>query len=133
MTNEEQKEKRNARRRERYATDPEFRKKCLDSTVRWRDKMIEQDPTFRERTRNYTREYVRKHREKFRGVPTLFAEITKSREALAEKLVYWDVSWGAYRSTVIPDKYWERYKRDIAIAATVKVLSGRALLKGVAE
>lgn len=122
---EEQKARNNQRRRERYATDPEFRKRCLDTNARWRDKMIEQDPTFRERSRNYTREYARKRREKLRRGPTLFSEITKSREALAKKLVYWDVSWGAYRSTVIPDKYWERYKRDIAIAATVKVLSER--------
>ena len=125
MMTEEQKKKHNARRRERYATDPEFRKRCLDTSARWRDKIFEQAPTFRERTRNYTREYAKQRREKFRGVPTLFSKITKSREALAEKLVYWDVSWGAYRSTVIPDKYWERYKRDIAVAATIKVLSER--------
>jgi hypothetical protein len=49
-TQEQCRERENARRRERYATDPEYRKRTLEGTLARKRERYATDPEYRERT-----------------------------------------------------------------------------------
>lgn len=142
MKSEEQKTRYNAANRERYATDPEYRKKQNTSTARYmreryandpefREKRKEatrkryaeikercsNDPEFQERMRTYRREYRARKR---RSNQTVFDRITQSEETLAEKLVYRYDGNNTWRSFLLYG--YEFLIKSEAIAATVAKL-----------
>ena len=124
MSNE-QRERWNKNRRERYAADPEYRKKHKIATEKWYQKKCAADPEYREKHLAYMREYARKYRQKKN--PTLFKQITSSSQVLAEKLVYQFIAYDRdglfvshWRSTLTGDK--EYLSKPEAVVVTIKEL-----------
>lgn len=119
---EEQRERWNKNRRERYANSPEVRERHRLSQEKWMAKKLKANP-------NYWSDYMKNRRKKKQS---LFQQITASPEVLAEYLVYESPGYNEdgekdvfYRSKV--DIFWVYTIREEAIAATV------AKLKEVAD
>lgn len=110
---EEQRERWNKNRRERYANSPEVRERHRLSQEKWVAKKLKANP-------NYWSDYRKNWRKKKQS---LFQQITASEEVLAEKLVYCVFNaWGEshWKSTVIGEKKFPTLTK--AIAATVAKL-----------
>jgi hypothetical protein len=70
-TQEQCRERENVRRRERYATDPEYRERTLGRTLERKRERYARDPEYRERTLERKRSKI---------VRTLFAERTRASQ-----------------------------------------------------
>lgn len=80
----ERREKANAYHRERYANDPEFRKKTIDRTkARYRQQMQENP----EAVRAAARERMAKRRARLKGDPQYRASIKKHRDASRQRAI----------------------------------------------
>jgi hypothetical protein len=104
---EEQRERWNKNRRERYANSPEVRERHRLSQEKWVAKKLKANP-------NFLSDYRKKWRKKKQSV---FKQITASPEVLAEKLVFWGL--GGWTSHFID---FSHYDKAEAIAATVAKL-----------
>lgn len=82
-------EKFNQARREKYASDPEYRKKCKDAVAKYQQRKLASDPDFKARLLGYSSAYRARQRALKNN---FFASITKSPETLADKSVYLSVS-----------------------------------------
>lgn len=109
---EEQRERWNKNRRERYANSPEVRERHRLAQEKWLAKKLKANP-------NYWSDYMKNRRKKKQS---LFQQITASPEALAEKLVVeylHGVKDYAYYSAVTRELYDTKAE---AIAATLEKL-----------
>ena len=123
---EEQRQRWNKNRRERYANSPEVRERHKLAQEKWLEKKLKDNP-------NYFRDYMKDWRKKkLKDNPNylsdcrkkkqnLFQQITESPEVLAEKFVYYLPGVGWYFSTLFDgDTCWKT--RAEAITATLKEL-----------
>jgi hypothetical protein len=113
---EEQRERWNKNRRERYANSPEVRERHRLAQEKWVAKKLKANP-------NYWSDYRKNWRKKKQS---LFQQITASPDVLAPKFVYYTVNrdqFGTYYwycSALIPGEKWS--EESEAIAATVAKL-----------
>lgn len=111
----EQRDQLNKRRRERYASDIEYRKKKKLAQEKWYAKKCASDPEYREKHLAYMREYSRNYSKK----QTLFKRITQSEEALADTYMF-NHDGKVFKSLLLPNMVFS--SREEAHAATVAKL-----------